>query len=77
MTTGMRGGSGSAYDVVTGTALACGGYAVALLCYVLNQGKYHRWCGPAVLTSALGYTLAGVSIVIDVGRYWNCEGSLL
>lgn len=60
-----------AYDVVSGTALACGGYAVALLCYVLNQGKYHPMVRPAILTSALGYTLAGVSIVIDVGRYWN------
>jgi len=74
-TTGMNDGYAwgiwIAYDVVTGTALACGGYAVALLCYVLNQGKYHPMVRPAVLTSALGYTLAGVSIVIDVGRYWN------
>ena len=60
-----------AYDVVSGTALACGGYAVALLCYVLNKGKYHPLIRPAVLTSALGYSLAGASIVIDVGRYWN------
>jgi Ni/Fe-hydrogenase subunit HybB-like protein len=60
-----------AYDVVTGTALACGGYAVALLCYILNKGKYHPVVRPAILTSALGYSLAGASIVIDVGRYWN------
>ncbi len=60
-----------AYDVVSGTALACGGYAIALICYVLNKGKYHPMVRPAILTSALGYTLAGVSIVVDVGRYWN------
>ncbi len=60
-----------AYDVVSGTALACGGYAIALLCYVLNRGKYHPLVRPAVLTSALGYSLAGAAIVIDVGRYWN------
>lgn len=60
-----------AYDVVSGTALACGGYAVALLAYVLNKGEYHPVVRPAVLTSALGYSLAGVAIVIDVGRYWN------
>lgn len=59
------------YDVVVGTALACGGYAVALLCYVLNEGKYHSLIRPAILTSALGYTLAGVSVIIDLGRYWN------
>ena len=27
--------------VVTGTALACGGYAVAILVYVLNRGRFH------------------------------------
>jgi Ni/Fe-hydrogenase subunit HybB-like protein len=59
-----------AFDVVTGTALACGGYAVALLAYVMNNGKYHPLVRPAVLTSALGYTLAGASIAIDVGRPW-------
>jgi Ni/Fe-hydrogenase subunit HybB-like protein len=59
------------YDVVTGTALACGGYAVALLCYVLNEGKYHPLIRPAILTSVLGYSLAGVSVIIDLGRYWN------
>ena len=48
-----------AFDVVTGTALACGGYAVALLVYILNKGKYHPLVRPAMLTSALGYTLAG------------------
>ena len=26
------------YDVVTGTAIACGGYAMAMLVYILNRG---------------------------------------
>jgi Ni/Fe-hydrogenase subunit HybB-like protein len=56
---------------VTGTALACGGYAVALLVYVMNRGQYHPMVRPAVLTSALGYTLAGVGVALDVGRWWN------
>ena len=38
-----------AFDVVTGTALACGGYAVAMLVYVLNKGRYHALVRPAVL----------------------------
>lgn len=63
-----------AFDVVTGTALACGGYAVAILCYVLNRGKYHPLVRPAILTSALGYTIAGLSVFIDVGRYWLLYG---
>jgi Ni/Fe-hydrogenase subunit HybB-like protein len=60
-----------ALDVVTGTALACGGYAVALLVYIFNKGKYHPLVRPAILTSALGYTLAGLSVAIDLGRPWN------
>lgn len=60
-----------AFDVVTGTALACGGYAVALLVYILNRGRYHPLVRPAILTSALGYTVAGMSLAVDVGRPWN------
>ncbi len=59
-----------AFDVVTGTALGCGGYAVAILVYILNKGQYHPLVRPAVLTSALGYSMAGFAIVVDVGRYW-------
>jgi Ni/Fe-hydrogenase subunit HybB-like protein len=60
-----------AFDVVTGTALACGGYAMALLVYIFNSGRYHPLVRPAILTGALGYTLAALSIMIDVGRPWN------
>jgi Ni/Fe-hydrogenase subunit HybB-like protein len=59
-----------AFDVVTGTALGCGGYAVALLVYVLNKGQFHPLVRPALVTSALGYSLAAVSIMLDVGRPW-------
>lgn len=59
------------FDVLVGTALGCGGYAVAILVYVLNKGKYHVLVRPAILTSALGYSLAGFAIVVDVGRWWN------
>lgn len=58
------------FDVVTGTALACGGYALALLVYIFNKGKYHPLVRPAILTSALGYSIAGLSVMIDVGRPW-------
>lgn len=60
-----------AFDVVTGTAIACGGYAVAIVVYVLNRGRYHPLVRPAVLTSALGYSIAALSILIDVGRPWH------
>ena len=51
-----------AFDVVTGTALACGGYAIAFLVYILNRGRYHPLVRPAILTSALGYSVAAIGI---------------
>lgn len=60
-----------AFDVVTGTALACGGYAMAILVYIRNKGKYHPLVRSAILTSALGYTMAGISVVLDLGRPWE------
>lgn len=60
-----------AFDVVVGTGLASGGYAIALLVYVFNKGRYHPLVRPAILTSALGYAVSGVAVAFDIGRYWN------
>jgi Ni/Fe-hydrogenase subunit HybB-like protein len=59
------------YDVFVGTAFACGGYAMALLAYIFNRGEYHPLVRPALLASLFGYTLASVSILFDLGRWWN------
>jgi len=59
------------YDVVTGTAIACGGYAMAILVYIFNRGDYHPLVRSALMVSLFGYTLATVAIFIDVGRYWQ------
>lgn len=59
------------YDVVIGSALACGGYSVALLVYIFNKGDYHPMIRPALLASLFGYTLAGASVIFDLGRYWS------
>lgn len=60
-----------AFDVVVGTALATGGYCIALLVYILNRGKYHPLVRPAILTSALGYSFAGFAVILDLGRFYN------
>ncbi|MCG8090997.1 MAG: Ni/Fe-hydrogenase cytochrome b subunit [Candidatus Thiodiazotropha endolucinida] len=59
------------YDVVVGTALACGGYALAITVYVMNKGKYHPLIRPAILASLLGYGLGGIGAMIDMGRWWQ------
>ena len=78
------------FDVVIGTALGCGGYAVALLVYVLNKGEYHPIVRRRILTSALGYTLGVIAIgtstsggpgtsgaSIDRPWHWNLHSVLL
>ncbi len=59
------------YDVVIGTAFACGGYALAFMVYVFNKGKYHPLVRPAVLASLLGYALGGFGAFFDMGRFWQ------
>lgn len=59
------------YDLVVGTALACGGYALALVVYVGNRWEYHSLIRPAVLTSLFGYSLGMLSAVFDMGRWWQ------
>ena len=71
MNDGFAWGIWITYDVVVGTAFACGGYSMALLVYVFNNGEYHPLVRPALLASMFGYTLAGVSVFIDIGRYWQ------
>ncbi len=58
-------------DVVIGSAFACGGFSVAMLVYIFNRGEYHPLVRPALLASLLGYTLAGVGVIFDLGRWWN------
>ncbi|AIA70184.1 Ni/Fe-hydrogenase cytochrome b subunit [Pectobacterium atrosepticum] len=60
-----------AFDLLVGTGLACGGWALAWAVYVFNRGEYHPLVRPALLASLFGYSLGGLSITIDVGRYWN------
>lgn len=58
-------------NVVTYTGIAAGAYAVGMLTYVFNRGRYHPLLRSAVMAAAMGYTLAGTSVLVDLGRWWN------
>jgi len=66
-----------AFDVVTGVALAAGGFTMAALVYVFNRGEYSPLVRPALLTALLGYAIAATAIVIDVGRWWQIYNPVL
>ncbi len=59
------------YDVVIGTAFACGGYALAFMVYVFNKGRYHPLVRPAILASLLGYAMGAFGAFFDMGRFWQ------
>ncbi|MEN9477057.1 MAG: hypothetical protein RLZZ300_1198, partial [Pseudomonadota bacterium] len=42
-----------------------------MLVYIFNRGEYHPLVRPALLASLFGYTLAGVGVLFDLGRWWN------
>lgn len=65
------------WDLIIGTAMGCGGFAMATLIYVFNKGQYHRLMRPALLTSLFGYALAGFAAVFDLGRWWQFYNLLL
>lgn len=71
MSDGFPWGIWLAYDVATGTAIACGGYTVAILVYIRHNMHYHPLIRSCVLTSMFGYALAGLSVMVDLGRPWN------
>jgi Ni/Fe-hydrogenase subunit HybB-like protein len=58
-------------DVMIGTAFGCAGYAIALVVYVLNRGEYHPLVRPAMMAGLFGYGLAGMAVIVDLGRYWQ------
>lgn len=59
------------FDVLTGVALAGGGYSTCLLVYVLRVKKFKSVARSAMLTSLLGYLLVMAGLFLDIGRWFN------
>ncbi len=60
-----------AIDLIVGTALGCGGFVTAFLVYILNRGRYHPMVRAALITSLFGYSLGGLAVMFDLGRWWQ------
>ncbi|MDO7786782.1 NrfD/PsrC family molybdoenzyme membrane anchor subunit [Desulforamulus aquiferis] len=59
------------FDVLTGVALAGGGYFTAIVVHVLHKNKYHAIARSAMLTSLLGYLLVMAGLFLDIGQWFN------
>jgi Ni/Fe-hydrogenase subunit HybB-like protein len=61
-------------DVLGGVAMAAGGFMIASIVYVFHLEKYRPVVRPAILTAFLGYLLAIVALILDIGqphRLWH------
>jgi Ni/Fe-hydrogenase subunit HybB-like protein len=59
------------FDMMSGIALAAGGYTLATSVYIFGLEDYHPVVRPAVLTGFLGYLFAVLGLCADLGRPWN------
>jgi Ni/Fe-hydrogenase subunit HybB-like protein len=59
------------FDVLSGVALAGGGFTLATAVYIFGLKDYHPVVRPALLTAFLGYFFVVVGLIVDLGRPWK------
>jgi len=59
------------FDVLSGVALAAGGFVLTALFYVMKREEFHGFVKPAVLTAFLGYVAVVIGLLFDLGLPWN------
>jgi Ni/Fe-hydrogenase subunit HybB-like protein len=59
------------FDVMTGVALAAGGFVISSAVYLFGMEEYKPLVRPAILTGFLGYFLVVVGLLFDLGRYYR------
>jgi Ni/Fe-hydrogenase subunit HybB-like protein len=63
-----------AVDVLSGVALAAGGFSITAAVYIFNMKKYKPIARPAILTAFIGYLVVIIGLVIDIGKplsFWH------
>jgi Ni/Fe-hydrogenase subunit HybB-like protein len=71
LTDGTPWGLWIGFDVMSGVALAAGGFIVAATVYVFRLERYRPLLRPAVLTAFLGYVAVVLGLLFDLGLAWN------
>lgn len=60
-----------AFDVMTGVALAAGGFTLAATVYIFRIERYRSFTRPAILTALLGYAAVTAGLLYDLGLPWR------
>ena len=56
-----------AFDVMSGVALAAGGFVISAVVYIFHLDKFRPFTRPAILTAFLGYVAVAVGLLYDLG----------
>jgi Ni/Fe-hydrogenase subunit HybB-like protein len=59
------------FDMMTGIVLAAGGFTIGATVQIFGLKEYHPIERPAILTAFLGYVMAVIGLIADLGRPWN------
>lgn len=59
------------FDIMAGVALAAGGFTLAAGVYVFRLDRYRPILRATILTAFLGYLMAIVSLLFDIGQPWR------
>ena len=59
------------FDVMSGVALAAGGFVISSAVYLFGMKEYKPLVRPAILTGFLGYSLVVVGLLYDLGRWYR------
>jgi Ni/Fe-hydrogenase subunit HybB-like protein len=62
------------FDMMTGIALAAGGFTIGATVEIFGLDEYHPIERPAILTGFLGYMMAVIGLIADLGKPWNMIG---
>jgi Ni/Fe-hydrogenase subunit HybB-like protein len=62
------------FDMMTGIALAAGGFTIGAAVEIFNLEDFHAIERPAILTGFLGYMMAVIGLIADLGKPWNMVG---
>jgi Ni/Fe-hydrogenase subunit HybB-like protein len=58
------------FDMMCGVALAAGGFVLAGAVHIFGLRKFDAFVRPAIVTALLGYVLAVIGLLFDLGRPW-------
>ncbi|MBI5067493.1 MAG: polysulfide reductase NrfD [Deltaproteobacteria bacterium] len=59
------------FDMMTGIALAAGGFTIGAAVEIFGLKEFHPIERPAILTGFLGYIMAVIGLIADLGKPWN------